>query len=249
MINDDKIKLSIRLIRSAYDAAKSQASTTGSAISVIVAEAATQTLLATYRSDREAEILQAVERVFFKLQKLEKRQNLDLLILKEMVGLGIRAYFNHTPEVPDHERSAALLSGKARFHRYLDTLARNLRQNKSILSDVPELLAIPVAIPVAIQGDSNGSTQAESVTSESAPPPMLDPSTNGKAAHGEVAPPSLETADSRSKEPMGSHQLAGRRISVGQDDPGLFQDAVPPEPREPSAGPNGAPRNNMAEDS
>ena len=81
MTNDDKIKLSIRLIRSAYDTAKSQASTTGSAISVIVAEAATQTLLATYRSDREAEILQAVERVFFKLQKLEKRQNLDLLIL------------------------------------------------------------------------------------------------------------------------------------------------------------------------
>ena len=249
MINDDKIKLSIRLIRSAYEAAKSQASTTGSAISVIVAEAATQTLLATYRSDREAEILQAVERVFFKLQKLEKRQNLDLLILKEMVGLGIRAYFNHTPEVPDHERSAALLSGKARFHRYLDTLARNLRQNKSILSDVPELLAIPLAIPVAIRGGSNGSTEAESVTSESAPPQMLDPSTNGNAAPGEAAPPPLETADSRGKEPIGSHQLAGRRISVGYDEPGLFQDAVQPEQREPSAGPNGTPRNNMAEDS
>ena len=245
MINDDKIKLSIRLIRSAYDAAKSQASTTGSAISVIVAEAATQTLLATYRSDREAEILQAVERVFFKLQKLEKRQNLDLLILKEMVGLSIRAYFNHTPEVPDHERSAALLSGKARFHRYLDTLARNLRQNKSILSDVPELLAIPLAI----QGDSNGSTQAESVTSESAPPPILDPSTNGNAAPGEAGAPPMDNAVSRSKEPIGSHQLAGRRISVGYDEPGLFQDAVQPDQPEPSAGPNGTPRNSMAEDS
>ncbi len=245
MINDDKIKLSIRLIRSAYEAAKSQASTTGSAISVIVAEAATQTLLATYRSDREAEILQAVERVFFKLQKLEKRQNLDLLILKEMVGLGIRAYFNHTPEVPDHERSAALLSGKARFHRYLDTLARNLRQNKSILSDVPELLAIPVAI----QGGSNGSTQAESVTSESAPPQMLDPSTNGNAALGETGAPPVDNAVSRSKEPIGSHQPAGRRISVGYDEPGLFHDAMQPDQPEPLAGPNGAPRNNMAEDS
>ncbi len=245
MINDDKIKLSIRLIRSAYDAAKSQASTTGSAISVIVAEAATQTLLATYRSDREAEILKAVERVFFKLQKLEKRQNLDLLILKEMVGLGIRAYFNHTAEVPDHERSAALLSGKARFHRYLDTLARNLRQNKSILGDVPELLAIPIAT----QGDSNGSPPAESVTSESAPPQMLAPSTNGNAAPGEAALPPEESADRGGKEPIVCHQPAGRRISVGYDEPGLFQDAVKPDQPEPPAAPNGVPRNNMAEDS
>ena len=162
-----------------------------------------------------------------------------------MVGLSIRAYFNHTPEVPDHERSAALLSGKARFHRYLDTLARNLRQNKSILSDVPELLAIPLAI----QGGSNGSTQAESVTSESAPPQMLDPSTNGNAAHGEVAPPPLETADSRGKEPIGSHRFAGRRIAIGQDEPGLFHDAMQPDQPEPPAGPNGAPRNNMADGS
>jgi len=160
-MNDDKIKFSISLRRPAYDAAKAQAAELGKAFTWVVADAATQTLLATYRSDREAELLKAVERVFFKLQKLEKRQNLDLLILKEMVGLGIRAYFNHTPEVPNHERSASLLSGKARFHRYLDTLARNLRQNKSILSDVPELLAI--------QGESNGSPPAESVTRSFAP--------------------------------------------------------------------------------
>ena len=218
MINDDKIKLSIRLMRSAYDAAKSQAATTGSAISVIVAEAATQTLLATYRSDREAEILKAVERVFFKLQKLEKRQNLDLLILKEMMGLSVRAYFNHTPEVPDHERSAALLSGKARFHRYLDTLARNLRQNKSILGDVPELLAIPMAT----QGESNGPTQAESATSESAGAQALAPSPNGKVAPSEAAAPPMDNADTRGKEPLVSNRFAGRRTSIGYDEPGLF---------------------------
>ncbi len=232
-------------MRSAYDTAKSQASTTGSAISVIVAEAATQTLLATYRSDREAEIFQAVERVFFKLQKLEKRQNLDLLILKEMVGLGIRAYFNHTPEVPEHERSASLLSGKARFHRYLDTLARNLRQNKSILGDVPELLAVPMAI----QAESNGSTQAESVPSESASPQMLDLPPNGKVAPDEAALPPEENVDRGGKEPIVCHQPAGRRISVGYDEPGLFQDAVKPDQLEPPAGPNGVPRNNIAEDS
>ena len=129
-MNNEKIKFSISLGRPAYDAAKSLAAASGKAFTFVVADAATQTLLATYRSDREAEILKAVERVFFKLQKLEKHQHLDLLILKEMVGLGIRAYFNHTPEVLESQRSAAQLSGKARYHHYLDTLARNLRQNQ-----------------------------------------------------------------------------------------------------------------------
>ena len=244
MINDDKIKLSIRLMRSAYDTAKSQAATTGSAISVIVAAAATQTLLATYRSDREAEILKAVERVFFKLQKLEKRQNLDLLILKEMVGLGTRAYFNHTPEVPEHERSASLLSGKARFHRYLDTLAGNLRQNRSILGEVPDLLASP--------SERNDSAPAESVKPGdpgSIPPQNLDSPPNGNAAGGEAALPSDEEADKRGTKPMVYRQPSGRRIRIGYDEPGLFQNAVQPDQSRPEASPHGVPRKNMAEDS
>jgi len=254
LINDDKIKLSIRLVRSAYDAAKARSASTGSAISVIVAEAATQTLLATYRSDREAEILKAVERVFFKLQKLEKRQNLDLLVLKEMVGLGIRAYFNHTPEVPEHERSASLLSGKARFHRYLDTLAGNLRQNRSILGEVPDLLASP--------GERNDSAPAESVKPGdpgSTPQQNLDSPPNGnaaggnasggEAAGGKAALPSEDSADKRGTKPMVYRQPSGRRIRIGYDEPGLFQKAVQPEQSRPEASPHGVPRKNMAEDS
>ncbi len=244
-MNDEKIKFSISLSRPAYDAAKAQAAELGKAFTWVVAEAATQTLLATYRSDREAELLKAVERVFFKLQKLEKRQNLDLLILKEMAGLGIRAYFNHTPEVPEHERSASLLSGKARFHRYLDTLARNLRQNQSILGDVPELLAIPTAI----QSESNGSTQTESAASDSAPPQRLDPPSNGNVTFGEGALPTDGIVDSRGKEPKAYHRFTGRRIAIGQDEPGLFHDTVKPDEPEPPAGPNGVPRNHMDEES
>jgi hypothetical protein len=200
LINEERIKLSIRLIRSAHEAAKSQAAISGSPLSMIVADAATQILLATYRSDREAEILRAVERIFFKLQKLEKRQSLDLLILKEMVGLGIRAYFNHTPEVPEGERSAALLSGKARFHRYLDTLARNLRQNQSILGDVPEQSNI----------QSDGSDATEIANSESILPKVSDSLLNGKTISNEASP--MEDANKRS--------------SGGDEEPRLFQDSA-----------------------
>lgn len=39
--------------------------------------------------------------------------------------------------MPEANKKAALLDGKARFHRFLDTLAANLRAGKTILSDLP----------------------------------------------------------------------------------------------------------------
>ena len=111
---------------------------------------------------------------------------------------------------------------------------------------MPELLAIRMAT----QGDSNGSPAAEPVDSsvKSTPSQMLDSSTNGKVAPTEMVPP-IANADSRGKEPIVSHHPVGRRISVGYDEPGLFQDAVKPDQPEPPAAPNGVPRNNIAEGS
>jgi hypothetical protein len=61
----------------------------------------------------------------------------ELAVLKEMAGLGMRSFFNHTTPIPEATKAAAILSGKQRFHGYLDTLAKNLRKGESILSDVP----------------------------------------------------------------------------------------------------------------
>ena len=221
-MNEEKIKFSISLGRPASDAAKSLAAASGKAFTLVVADAATQTLLATYRSDREAEILRAVERVFFKLQKLEKHQHLDLLILKEMVGLGIRAYFNHTPEVLDSQRSAALLSGKARYHHYLDTLTRNLRQNKSILGELAALSALQS------QADSPSSAASASTVTESAAPQPLDPPNNGNAvADGRAISP---VDNARSQSSNGFHRATTRQHDTNNDTPALFPDAATNDP-------------------
>jgi hypothetical protein len=57
-------------------------------------------------------------------------------VLKEMVGLGVRSFLNHTPAVPESGKAAALLSGKQRFGRYLDLVAANVRGGDSVLGDV-----------------------------------------------------------------------------------------------------------------
>ena len=136
-MNGRRIQLTVRLEPEVYRAAKERATRSGVSLSAAVAEAAKESLLSTYRGQREAEILKAVDRNFHKVGRLEQRLWLEIRLLKEMVGLGMRSFFNHTPAVPESEKAAALLSGKARFHRYLDLLAENLRGGESVLHDVP----------------------------------------------------------------------------------------------------------------
>lgn len=217
-MNDDKIKFSIRLGRPAYNAAKTRAAAEGKAFTLVVADAATETLLGTYRSDREAEILRAVERVFFKLQKMEKHQHLDLLVLKEMLGLGVRACFNHTPEILESQHSAALLSGKARYRHYLDTLARNVRQNKSILGELAALSALQDQADV-----SSPEASASSVTEPATPQPS-DPPNNGKAVADGRANPAADNAGSQASN--GFHHATTSQHGANLEIPALFSDAA-----------------------
>ena len=134
-----KVKVTLRLEQSVYDAARLRAERLNAPVAVVLADAAKQMLLPEYQKEQEAELLKAINRGYYKLRRMEDRLGLDLHILKEMVGLHVRAYFNHTPAVPETEKDAASLSGRIRFERYLDLLARNIRPGASILaSDQPQ---------------------------------------------------------------------------------------------------------------
>jgi hypothetical protein len=118
-------------------AAKERSANMQVSLSAAIVDALKESLLSTYRSEREQEILKAVERNFHALRRLDQRLAVELAVLKEMVGLGMRSFFNHTTPIPEATRAAAILSGKQRFHGYLDILAKHLRKGESILSDLP----------------------------------------------------------------------------------------------------------------
>ncbi len=136
-MSERKTQLSVFLEQQVLLAARQRAKEMKLSMSAVVAEAAKESLLSAYRSEREQEILKAVERNFHALRRLDQRLALEIQILKEMVGLGMRSFFNHTTPIPDATKPAAILSGKQRFHGYLDMLAKNLRKGESILSDLP----------------------------------------------------------------------------------------------------------------
>jgi hypothetical protein len=106
-------------------------------VSEVFAAAAKATLIDTDRQNKDERILQAIDRVFHLIQRIDRRHVYDQQVLNEMVGLQIRSFFNHTPAVPPRDKDSALMSGKARFNRFLDVLAANLRSGKSILNDLP----------------------------------------------------------------------------------------------------------------
>ena len=143
-MSSHRVQVTVFLEPQVHRAAKQRAGEMKLSLSATVAEAAKESLLSSYRSERETEILKATERNLYALRRLDQRMRIELQVLKELIGLGKRSFFNHSPPVPESGKTAALLSGKQRFQRYLDLVAANLRGGDSILADVP--LPGPVGI-------------------------------------------------------------------------------------------------------
>jgi hypothetical protein len=158
-------------------AAKARALQDGVTVSEVFAAAAKAALIDSDRQNKDERILQAVERVFHLIQRIDRRHVYDHQVLKEMVGLQIRSFFNHIPAVPPRDKDSALLSGKTRFNRFLDVLAANLRSGNSILNDLP------------LQEIEPQKSEAPEVTTEDPTPrPPVAPSLS------EAASPAKETA-------------------------------------------------------
>ncbi len=132
-----KTRFTVWMEPDTLQAAKARAVQDGVTVSEVLAAAAKRALIDTDRQNTDAKLLAAVERVFNLTQRIDRRRVYDHQVLKEMVGLLIRSFFNHIPAVPPKEKDAALISGKARFNRFLDVLAANLRSGESALNDLP----------------------------------------------------------------------------------------------------------------
>ena len=92
-MSERKTQLSVFLEQQVLLAARQRAKEMKLSMSAVVADAAKESLLSAYRSEREQEILKAVERNFHAIRRLDQRLALEIQILKEMVGLGMRVFF------------------------------------------------------------------------------------------------------------------------------------------------------------
>ena len=170
-----KVKFTVWLDPAVLQAAKSRAGHTGASVSEVLADAARDALLGKRGDGGAGDIVKAVDRVFYQVQRAERRRAFDQDLLKEMLGLAVLSFFNHTPAVPESEKRAALVSGKTRFGRFLDTLANNLRGGRSILHDLPAADESPRGMPNAESGDAIAAdAEDHALMPGNAPPPSGD---------------------------------------------------------------------------
>jgi hypothetical protein len=203
-VKGNRVQVTVRLEPRVLQAAKQRASELKVSLSAALAEAAKESLLSSYRNEREQEILKAADRNFHALRRLEQQLRVDIQVLKEMVGLGMRSFFNHTTAIPDTLKTAALLSGKQRFHRFLDLLARNLRTGESILSDIPS---------VGPESEAGKSSSQEEAATKS-----VQPQETAKSIAGE----GVGASDRRPSPAHTAAHSSSRQLSHGRESWGLF---------------------------
>ena len=165
-----KIRYTLWVDEDVLRAAKVRSAEEGVTPSRIIVAAARSALIDAPQN-AEARMLQSVERVLILLQRIDRRRGYDHQVLKEMVGLMVQSFFNHTPAIPEKDKKAALHSGKARFNRFLDALAGNLRGGQSILNDLP--VPAEPARPQIAPTDEEVAQKVDS-TANANPPPAPD---------------------------------------------------------------------------
>jgi hypothetical protein len=133
----DKYPLTIRLDDEMLKVVKVQASLTRSSLGSVVVDAARQALMPEYREKQEQVLLKAMDRFFNRLVKMHEDQQTQHELVREMLAMFVRTFFRHTPAVKPEHREASTASAANRFEVFLDTLATNRRNRRSVMDPAP----------------------------------------------------------------------------------------------------------------
>ena len=133
-ISDHKVQMTVRFKPSVYKAVANRARQTGKSQSVVIAELVEDILLQPFYQTPETLIERSSVNVLSRIEAMERLTMGEMLLIKEILALFVRAYFNRTPAIPESERDAAALAGRASFARLLDLALRNTHDGISILA-------------------------------------------------------------------------------------------------------------------
>ena len=133
----DKYPLTIRLDDELLKVIKLQASLTRSSLGSVVVDAARQALMPEYREKQEQTLLKAMDRCFNRLVKMHEDQQTQHELVREMLAMFVCTFFRHTPAVKPEHKDTAWASAANRFEVFLDALATNRRNRRSVMDPAP----------------------------------------------------------------------------------------------------------------
>ena len=130
-----KEQVTLRVSGQLYRRAKQIGRDQNRPLAVVLADAAERTLLPPPDRDPIERIETTGRALLNRLAVLDDQLGRDLLLLREMLGIAVRLYLNHTPEIPESERDAAHRSGRQRFTQYARHVRNNAKEGASILDE------------------------------------------------------------------------------------------------------------------
>jgi hypothetical protein len=133
----DKYPLTIRLDDELLKVVKVQASLTRSSLGSVVVDAARQALMPEYREKQEQSLLKAMDRCFNRMVKMHEDQQTQHELVREMLAMFVRTFLRHTPAVRPEHKDAAWASAANRFEVFLNALATNRRNKRSVMDPAP----------------------------------------------------------------------------------------------------------------
>ena len=133
----DKYPLTIRLDDELLKVVKVQATLTRSSLGSVVVDAARQALMPEYREKQEQALVKAMDRCFNRLVKMHEDQQTQHELVREMLAMYVRTFLRHTPAVRPEHKDAAWASAANRFEVFLDALATNRRNRRSVMDPAP----------------------------------------------------------------------------------------------------------------
>jgi predicted transcriptional regulator len=142
----DKYPLTIRLDDELMKVVRVQATLTRSSLGSVVVDAARQSLMPEYQQKQEQVLLKAMDRCFNRLVKMHEDQQAQHELVREMLAMFVRTFFRHTPAVKPEVREAATASAARRFEVFLDALATNRRNRRSVMDPAPAQEVIQEAV-------------------------------------------------------------------------------------------------------
>lgn len=69
----------------------------------------------------------ASDQYILKLSQNQRNLKVDVEIIAEMLSFFVMHYFCYTPELPESQRKALLLSGKTRHDKFMELLAKRMQ--------------------------------------------------------------------------------------------------------------------------
>jgi hypothetical protein len=150
----DKYPLTIRLDDDLMKVVKVQATLTRSSLGSVVVDAARQALMPEYQQKQEQLLLKAMDRCFNRLVRMHEDQQAQHELVREMLAMFVRTFLRHAPAVKPEQKDRAWASAAQRFEVFLNALATNRRNRRSVMDPAPAQEANQPSSQTAYQSTS-----------------------------------------------------------------------------------------------